>query len=83
MQEVSQQVTQAVKKLKRYLNEKQNDEDECELYGRLLAKRLKSYSEIDRLEIMYEIDGVLLRKRRRHSSTSHVNLNNPSSSCTP
>ncbi|KAG5878353.1 hypothetical protein JTB14_008713 [Gonioctena quinquepunctata] len=45
--------------------------DDCDLYGRLLATKLRSYSEIERQELMYEIDGLLLKKHgSARSSTS-------------
>ncbi|RVE44688.1 hypothetical protein evm_010646 [Chilo suppressalis] len=44
---------------------KNDSRDDCDLYGMLLAKKLRSYPEIERQEIMYEIDGLLLKKRKR------------------
>ncbi|CAF4817082.1 unnamed protein product [Pieris macdunnoughi] len=35
-------------------------EDDCDLYGRLLANKLRKYSDNERQEIMYDIDGLLL-----------------------
>ncbi|XP_028173206.1 uncharacterized protein LOC114362137 [Ostrinia furnacalis] len=46
-------------------------EDDCDLYGRLLASKLRKYSDNERQEIMYEIDGLLL-KRRRNCSPQYV-----------
>lgn len=46
-------------------------EDDCDLYGRLLANKLRKYSDNERQEIMYEIDGLLL-KRRRNCSPQYV-----------
>nr|XP_021186534.2 uncharacterized protein LOC110373556 [Helicoverpa armigera] len=39
-------------------------EDECDLYGRLVANKLRKFSDDERQEIMYEIDGLLLKRRR-------------------
>ncbi|CAG9787176.1 unnamed protein product [Diatraea saccharalis] len=46
-------------------------EDDCDLYGRLLANKLRKYSDNERQEIMYDIDGLLL-KRRRNCSPQYV-----------
>lgn len=46
-------------------------EDDCDLYTRLLANKLRKYSDNERNEIMYEIDGLLL-KRRRNCSPQYV-----------
>lgn len=42
-----------------HTNEK--NEDECDLYAKLLAKRLRKYPESMRGRIMYQIDGLLLQ----------------------
>ncbi|XP_047998686.1 uncharacterized protein LOC125236041 [Leguminivora glycinivorella] len=34
-------------------------DDDCDLYGKLLAKTLRQFNEIDRLEIRHEIDGLI------------------------
>lgn len=48
--------------LKDKLNkEKENHEDECDMYAKLLATRLRKYPEPMRSRIMYEIDGLLLQ----------------------
>ncbi|XP_072385252.1 uncharacterized protein [Diabrotica undecimpunctata] len=52
------------------LNKEQKIEDDCDLYGRLFANKLRKYSEIERQEIMYEIDGLLLRRLQNCSSNS-------------
>ncbi|KAH9642782.1 hypothetical protein HF086_010435 [Spodoptera exigua] len=46
-------------------------EDDCDLYGRLLANKLRKYSDNERQDIMYDIDGLLL-KRRRNTSPQYV-----------
>lgn len=49
-------------------------EDDCDLYGRLLANKLRKYSDNERQEIMYDIDGLLLKRRRNCSPQ----INHPS-----
>lgn len=44
-----------------------NEEDDCDLYARLLAKKLRRFNENERHEIMYEIDGLVLSRRRNRS----------------
>lgn len=36
--------------------------DDCDLYGQLLAKKLKNYRTYERHLLMHEIDGLLLQK---------------------
>lgn len=55
-----------------------DDVDECDLYGKLLAKKLRQYTDLDRQELMYEIDGLLLKKKRQLS-----NLHNNSQPTSP
>lgn len=40
------------------------EEDDCDLYGRLLAKAMRNFNEIDRLELRHEIDGLIIKKKR-------------------
>ncbi|XP_044743217.1 uncharacterized protein LOC123305534 isoform X2 [Chrysoperla carnea] len=49
------------------MQNKYETEDECDLYGSLLAKKLKRFSETERQELMYEIDGLLLQKHHAKS----------------
>ncbi|XP_028143552.1 zinc finger protein 391 [Diabrotica virgifera virgifera] len=52
------------------LKKEQKTEDECDLYGRLFANKLRKFSEFERQEIMYEVDGILLRRLQNHSHDS-------------
>lgn len=36
--------------------------DDCDLYGKIMASKLRSLSSIDRLQLMHEIDGLYLKK---------------------
>ncbi|KAJ8713593.1 hypothetical protein PYW07_013963 [Mythimna separata] len=69
LQEVSKEMSnafntlnQALKNSKRQSVPSPKEEDDCDLYGRLLAKRLRQFSETERQEIMYELDGLLLSR---------------------
>ncbi|KAJ8921471.1 hypothetical protein NQ315_003089 [Exocentrus adspersus] len=42
--------------------------DDCALYAQLLAKKLRKFSSDQREEIMFEIDGLLIRKRKSFSN---------------
>ena len=46
------------------------EEDECDLFGKMLAKKLKKLPEYEREEFMYEIDGMFIRRLRSHNSTT-------------
>ncbi|GBP38371.1 hypothetical protein EVAR_36324_1 [Eumeta japonica] len=52
-------LNQVLKNKRNHTNEK--NEDECELYAKLLAKRLRKYPESMQGTIMYQIDGLLLQ----------------------
>ncbi|KAL4714268.1 hypothetical protein ACJJTC_009620 [Scirpophaga incertulas] len=82
--ETRAQMNTALTALNKALNKpKENErEDECDLYGRLLAYKLKSYSSVERQALMYEIDGLLLKKRNRvivSGLPSQIILSRPSS----
>ena len=42
----------------------QASQDDCDIYVLGLAKKLRAFSEEERLEIMYDIDGMILSRRR-------------------
>ncbi|KAL4713890.1 hypothetical protein ACJJTC_015544 [Scirpophaga incertulas] len=52
-------LNQVLRDKRTYTNE--NNEDECDLYAKLLAKKLRKYPESIRGTIMYQIDGLLLQ----------------------
>ena len=67
------------------------EDDECDLFAKILAKKLRKLPEHDRYLFMYEIDGMFLNKLCGDSSSltssisyNHVSsvdyLNNPSTS---
>jgi hypothetical protein len=58
---------------------RKKDDDECDLYGKLIAKRLRRIPESEREQLMYEIDGLFLRNNKRYQSLSYID---PSSSST-
>lgn len=67
LQEVSKEMSNAFNTLNQALKKRQSvpspkEEDDCDLYARLLAKRLRKFSESERQEIMYELDGLLLSR---------------------
>lgn len=41
---------------------KKREEDECDLYGKLLAKKLRRYKGEDRYQMMFEIDQLIHSK---------------------
>lgn len=41
------------------------EDDPCELYGKLLATKLRKYTELEREEIMLDIDNMLLNRRQK------------------
>lgn len=45
-----------------------NEKDDCDLYGELLAKKLRRLGEEEREELMLEIDTMLLKKRKEYNN---------------
>lgn len=64
MQQAAKNVTDSIANLNRIVGYKQKErtEDACDLYGKLLANKLRKLSEIDRMQLMHEIDGLYLKK---------------------
>ncbi|XP_022820151.1 uncharacterized protein LOC111352063 [Spodoptera litura] len=57
-------IKQTVETLNNVISQKKRDaeDDDCELYGKLLANKLRYYSKYERHVLMHEIDGLLLKK---------------------
>jgi hypothetical protein len=51
---------------------RKKDADECDLYGKLIAKKLRKIPESEREQLMYEIDGIFLRANKRYQSLSYT-----------
>ncbi|CAG9785648.1 unnamed protein product [Diatraea saccharalis] len=47
----------------------QSEEDECDLYGKLLAKKLRELPKDDRQIIMYQIDGLFINRLQLNRET--------------
>lgn len=44
----------------------QRIEDDCDLFCKMLAKQIREHPTLERQEIMYELHGTMLNKRRRY-----------------
>ncbi|CAG5058045.1 unnamed protein product [Parnassius apollo] len=68
LQEASKQMSAAFNTLNSVLQTKKNtadkENDDADLFCKLLAKQLKDFPKDEREEIMYEIHGLILNKRR-------------------
>ncbi|KAK9879931.1 hypothetical protein WA026_008440 [Henosepilachna vigintioctopunctata] len=69
LQEASKHVSAALNTLNKVLQSKNNKEDnnhddESNLFGKLMAKQLKDFPKEERDEIMYEIHGLIMQRRR-------------------
>ncbi|CAB3262182.1 unnamed protein product [Arctia plantaginis] len=66
-----QQMSTAFSQLTNALRKRQSNpsdiEDECDLYGKLLAKKIRELPNDERKLIMYEIDGLVIRKIKQRS----------------
>jgi hypothetical protein len=63
---------------------RKKDDDECDLYGKLITKKLRRIPESEREQLMYEIDGLFLRNNKRYQSltyTDHSSSSQASSTC--
>lgn len=50
----------------------QKNDDDCDLYGKLLASKMRQFNDLDKQELMYEIDGLILKKLRTMSGVPNV-----------
>ncbi|CAH0697409.1 unnamed protein product [Spodoptera exigua] len=92
MQEANKKMSTAFTALNKALANKENikEEDECDLFCKMLAKQIREYPKLEREEIMYELHGVMMNRRRRYntmqgrsyavSSPSQIILSRPSTS---
>lgn len=81
LQHVKQQMDQAFAILQ---DMRKKDNDKCDLYGKLIAKKLRRIPESEREQLMYEIDGHFLRNNKRYQSlsyTDHSSSSRASSTC--
>ncbi|VEN61808.1 unnamed protein product, partial [Callosobruchus maculatus] len=72
LQQAQHLMSEAFSSLTNVLNKRQAEEDDCDLYGKLIAKKLRRFSEEERVLVMYEIDGIFLQ----HYSRSSIDENN-------
>lgn len=75
-------MNKALNTLNAVLNQKSENnfahqEDECDLYGRMLAKKLRKFPEHERVNVMYELDGTIIRLLSRNTSHRHVTTPSP------
>ncbi|CAH1999220.1 unnamed protein product [Acanthoscelides obtectus] len=83
-QEASKKMSTAFTALNNALinKERGKEEDECDLFCRMLAKQIKEYPRLEREEIMYELHGIMLNKGRCYDRLMHnrsVIISHPSS----
>lgn len=69
-QEASKKMSTTFIALNNELTKKQSveEEDECDLFCKMLAKQIKEYPKLEREEIMYELHGVMINRRRRYNT---------------
>lgn len=54
------------------------EEDECDLYAKIFAKKLRKLPECEREIFMYEIDGMFINRLRHCNNQSLTSCTNPS-----
>lgn len=60
LDEAQKKINESFDTLNHVLKKKREDEDECDVYAKLLAKKLRKYPKRMRDQLMYKIDGFLL-----------------------
>lgn len=91
LQEASRKMSSAFTVLNNALTSKETgkEEDGCDFFCKMLAKQIKEYPKFEREEIMYELHGIMMNRRRRFdkmqqarsytvSSPSQIILSRPS-----
>jgi hypothetical protein len=46
------------------------DDDECDLFGKLMAKKLRKIAQPKRDQLMYELEGIILRANTGYPSVT-------------
>ncbi|KAB0803045.1 hypothetical protein PPYR_00015 [Photinus pyralis] len=80
IQEAGKQMKEAFSSLSSIINKRPTEEDECDLYGKMLAKKLRKLPEEKRQLFIYEIDGLFIQRCR---SLSFPSQHRPERSNTP
>ncbi|KAL4702328.1 hypothetical protein ACJJTC_006934 [Scirpophaga incertulas] len=62
LQEAGKSLKEAMSSLNKVLNKPVVPEDDFDRYGKILANKLRKLSESDSLKIMYEIDGLFIKR---------------------
>lgn len=62
LQEAGKTIKEAISSLHKVLNKPQVVEDDFDRYGKILANKLRKLSEPESLKIMYEIDGLFIKR---------------------
>lgn len=62
LQEAGKTMKEAISSLHKVLNKPQVVEDDFDRYGKILANKLRKLSESESLKIMYEIDGLFIKR---------------------
>lgn len=68
LQEASKKMSTDFTALNNALTNRQSvkEEDECDLFCKMLAKQIREYPKLEREEIMYELHGVMMNRRRNY-----------------
>ncbi|XP_061717506.1 uncharacterized protein LOC133525233 [Cydia pomonella] len=62
LEEAGKTMKEAMSSLNKVLNKPQQSEDDYDRYGKILANKLRKLSETESLQMMYEIDGLFIRR---------------------
>lgn len=75
LQEAGNQMKEAFDMLKNAITKRaKGDDDEYDLFGKMLAKKIRKLPENEREVFMYEIEGMYINKLRNMNSSPHSNV---------
>lgn len=81
LEDVQETMTGVITTITRIIKELHKDvdqeEDEFDLYGKLLAKKLRLFSQRESQEVMYDIDGLVLNRLQNQNDSLSYNIVEP------
>lgn len=75
LQHVKQQMDQTFVSLQ---DTRKTDNDECDLYGKSIARKLRKIPESEREHLIYEIDEIFLKVNERYQNLSYIDYSSSS-----
>lgn len=61
LQEAGQHMKDAISSLNNVSQKQEVPEDDCDRYGKILAKKLRKLNELERMQFIWEMDGLFIK----------------------